>query len=431
VKPIRQRKVGVLVVGGGPAGIGAAISAARNGVEVLLAERFFFLGGMGTLSLVAGLYTQWSGTRRILGGIVQELMGSLIQSGEAREVCVPMSAAPDVSSSRTELNPEAYKYLVERRAVDAGVELLYGALFSEAVTDGNRVIGAVIDTKSETWRIEADVIVDCTGDGDVAAFAGARFDKGERESGILQPISMLFLAGNVDVERVFAFWASEQRAPLLRAACDRGEIPMPSMALHSPPGWKRDIIVSMSRAACDATNSLALSRGQVEARDQIHRILGFLKANFPGFEEAYMVSSSVQVGVRETRRIVGLYTLTREDVLETRKFPDTIALGAYPIDVHRAEQNDIFFEQIARGDAYEVPFRCLVPVDVDGMLVAGRCVSATREALGAIRVQLMCMAMGEAAGAAAALCARDNVLPRHLDPVLLRGTLRAQGVILD
>jgi len=430
VKPIRQKRVDVLVVGGGPAGIGAAISAARNGAKVLLVERFFFLGGMGTISLVAGLYTQWSGSRRILGGIVEELMGSLLQRGEAREVCVPMSAAPDVSSSRTEVNPEAYKYLVEQRAVDAGVELLYGALFSDVVADGDRLTGAVIDTKSETWRIEAAVVVDCTGDGDVAAVAGARFDKGERESGVLQPISMLFLAGNVDVERVFAFWASEERAPLLRAACDRGEIPMPSMALHNP-GWRRDIIVSMSRAACDATDALGLTRGQIAARDQIHRIFAFLKDNFPGFEQAYMVSSSAQVGVRETRRIIGLYTLTREDVLETRRFADTIALGAYPIDVHRAEQNDVFFAQIARGDAYEVPYRCLVPVDVDGMLVAGRCVSATREALGAIRVQLMCMAMGEAAGAAAALCARGDVLPRDLDPALLRETLRAQGVILD
>ena len=430
MKTRRKRKVGVLVVGGGPAGIGAAISAARNGADVLLAERYFFLGGMGTLSLVAGLYTQWSGERRILGGIVQELMGSLIQQGEAREICVPMSASPDVTSSRTEINPEAYKYLVERRAIDAGVDLLYGALFSDVRMEGRRVVGAVLETKSETWEIDADVVIDCTGDGDVATSAGARFDKGERESGVLQPISMLFLAGNVDVERVFRFWAGEDRAKLLRTACERGEIPMPSMALHNP-GWERDIIVSMSRAACDATDSFDLTRGQIAAREQIHRVFEFLKASFPGFEHAYMVSSSAQVGVRETRRIVGRYTLTREDILETRRFSDTIALGAYPIDIHRAEQNDVFFEQVARGDAYGVPYRCLVPADVDGLLVAGRCVSATREALGAIRVQLMCMAMGEAAGAAAALCSQEDVAPHDLDPVLLRRTLHAQGVVLD
>lgn len=430
MRPVRNCRVEVLVVGGGPAGIGAAISAARNGADVILAERAFFLGGMGTQALVAGLYTQWSGDRRILGGIVQELMGALIQHGDAREICVPMSSAPGVSSSRTEVNPEAYKYLVEQRAVDAGVKLLYGAQLSEVLTDGSRVVGAALDTKSETWEIEADVVIDATGDGDVAAFAGARFDKGDRDSGTLQPISMLFLCGNVDVPRVFNFWASEARASLLRAACERGEIPIPSMALHNP-GWSRDIIVSMTRTACDATDSLDLTRGQIEARDQIHRCFRFLKGRFPGFEEAYMVSSSSQVGVRETRRIIGLYTLTREDVLEARKFPDTIALGAYPIDIHRAKQNDIFFEQIARGDAYGVPYRCLVPADVDGLLVAGRCASATREALGAIRVQLMCMAMGEAAGAAAALCARENVQPRHLDPALLQNTLRAQGAILD
>ncbi|MBE0532979.1 MAG: FAD-dependent oxidoreductase [Rhodospirillales bacterium] len=426
----REKKVDVLVVGGGPAGIGAAISAARNGAHVLLAERYFFLGGMGTLSLVAGLYTQWSGERRILGGIVRELMDSLIQRGEAREICVPMSASPGVSSSRTEINPEAYKYLVEQKAVEAGVELLYGALFSDVRMEGDRVVGAVLETKSETWEVDARVVVDCTGDGDVAAFAGARFDKGERESGTLQPISMLFLAGNVDVERVFAFWASEEAPRCLRAACARGEIPMPSMALHNP-GWERDIIVSMSRTACDATDSLDLTRGQIAAREQIHRVFEFLKVNFPGFEHAYMVASSTQVGVRETRRIVGRYTLTREDVIETRPFPDAIALGAYPIDIHRAEQNDVFFEQVARGDAYGVPYRCLVPADVEGLLVAGRCVSATREALGAIRVQLMCMAMGEAAGAAAALCIREAVQPGSLDPALLRRALRAQGVILD
>jgi hypothetical protein len=430
MKKTLQKRVDVLVVGGGPAGIGAAISAARNGADVLLAERQFCLGGMGTLSLVTGLYTQWSGERRVLGGIVQELTNSLIQHGDAREICVPMSSSPGVSSSRTEINPESYKHVAEQRAVEAGVELLYGALFSEPILDGNRVKGAVLDTKLETWRIEADIIVDCTGDGDVAAFSGARFDKGDRETGTMQPISMLFMCGNVDVARVFEFWASEAFPKLLRAAVDRGEIPMPSMALHNP-GWERDIIISMSRAACDATDAFDLTRGQIEVRDQIHRIFRFLKDKFPGFENSYMVASSSQVGVRETRRIVGEYTLTRKDILETRQFADTIALGAYPIDIHRAKQNDVVFHQINRGEAYGVPYRCLVPADVDGLLVAGRCVSATHEALGAVRVQLMCMAMGEAAGAAAALCVRNSIEPRDLDPTVLRETLRAQGAILE
>ena len=425
-----QKRVDVLVVGGGPAGIGAAISAARNGAKVLLAERQFCLGGMGTLSLVAGLYTQWSGERRILGGIVRELTDSLIQYGEAREIRVPMSASPGVSSSRTEINPESYKYLAEQKAVEAGVELLYGALFSEPIVDGSRVTGARLDAKSETWRIDADVTIDCTGDGDVAAFAGAHFDKGERASGTMQPVSMLFMCGNVDVARVFAFWAGESFPKLLRDAVDRGEIPMPSMALHNP-GWESDIIVSMSRTTCDATDAFDLTRGQIESRDQIHRIFRFLKKNFPGFGKSYMVASSSQVGVRETRRIIGEYTLTREDILDTRKFADTIALGAYPIDIHRAEQNDVVFHQINRGEAYSVPYRCLVPADIDGLLVAGRCVSATHEALGAVRVQLMCMAMGEAAGAAAALSAAESVEPRDVDPTVLRKMLRAQGTILE
>ncbi len=429
MKPRRAKRVDVLIVGGGPAGVGAAVSAARNGAGVLLVERQFCLGGMATLSLVAGLYTQWSGERRILGGIVQELMDAMIAGGNGREICVPMSAAPSVRSSRTEIDPEAYKVLLERTCVAAGVELLYGALFSDVVMDRGRVAGAVVDTKSEVLEIRAEVVVDCTGDGDVAAAAGARFDKGERESGKLQPISMLFLCGNVDVERALAFWANGSR-PLLQEACARGEIPMPSMAIHNP-GWKRDVIVSMTRAACDGTDAGALTRGHIEAREQAHRAFRFLKASFPGFEDASLVATSAQVGVRETRRIVGLYTLTREDILETRQFPDTIALGAYPIDIHRAEQNDVFFEQVARGDAYGVPYRCLVPEGVDGILVAGRCASATREALGAIRVQLMCMAMGEAAGAAAAICAAAGLSPRDLDFALLRNALSAQGAILE
>ena len=429
-KPTTQKTVDVLIIGGGPAGIGAAIAAARNGADVLLIERSFCLGGSATLSLAAGLLTQFSGNRRVIGGIPQEITDCLLDMREARRVRMPMSVAPDIVVERVEVNPEVYKYIAEQKVIEAGANLLYNAQLIDVEMVGNQIQTAIIDTKSAQWHISASVYIDASGDGDLAVLAGANFDKGQPDRGDMQPMTLYFQAGNADVERVQAFWHSDARRALINRGNEAGILPTRYMALHTP-NWTRDIIIGMTRVRADGTDPVALTEAQVETRAQVHRIWQFLKANFPGFEDAYITATAPMIGIRETRRILGDYTLTREDVLGAVQFEDGIALGCYPIDIHHPTQSGIFFEALKSGEAYSIPYRCLLPKGIEDLLVAGRCISATHEALGSVRASMTCMAMGQAAGTAAALGVKTQQNPRALDTQGLRQILNEQKVILD
>lgn len=446
--PVR-RECDVLVVGGGPAGIGAAVAAARTGARTVLVERYGFLGGAATASLVGPFMTSFSadGRTQIVRGVFDELVRRMEQMGGAIHPSkVPAGVAKSAYMKHghigvTPFDPEALKLVSAELCLEAGVELMLHTVFIDPVMEGNVLRGAILHHKGGLEAALARTTVDCSADADVAARAGVPCKKGRDADGLTQPMTMFCRVANVNRERVDAYFRAhpeeiEQRmafSSCIRAAQAAGDytIPRERLSLYESPQegvWR----VNVSRIlGVDGTRVEDLTRAEIEGRRQVVEILAFLRKYVPGFEQATLIDTAAQVGVRETRRIEGEYTLTQEDLVTGRDFEDAIAYAAYPIDVHdpRGSGGGVS-NRGETANAYQIPYRCLVPRGVEQLLVAGRCVSATHEALGAIRVMPAAFAMGEAAGTAAALASREGLTPRHLPADWVREALVARGAYL-
>ncbi len=406
----------VVVVGGGTAGVAAAVAASRNGADTLLIERYGFLGGTMTAGLVNPFMTFHAGKEQIIHGIFQEIIDRLKRLGGYDEE----TKAFDV---------EAMKIVLDQLVVEAGVKLLLHTCAVGVVMQGNTIKGVEIHNKSGKSVVFGKVIVDATGDGDVAIMAGAPYEKGRKEDGLTQPMTLNFRMGGVDIGRMPS---SQEINRLFIEAKKRGEISIPrENVLWFPTTRKGEIHFNTTRIVkVDGTKAEDLTFAEVEARRQMMELVSFLKKNVPGFENAYLLMSATQIGVRETRRIIGEYVMTGEDILEARKFTDVIARGSYPIDIHSPTGEGTTIMGPPPGSSYDIPYRCLVPKNVENLLVAGRCISTTHEAQAAIRVIPIVVAIGQAAGTAAALSAKLNIPPRRLDVSLLQKTLREQGANL-
>jgi hypothetical protein len=432
----------VLVVGGGSAGIAASVAAARAGAKTMLIERYGFLGGTSTAALVGPIMTSFStdGHERIVGGIFQEIVANMVALGGA----VDPATIDRVNeyggfikhghTHVTPFHPEALKLVAQEMVTEAGVDLLLHTTFVETLTDGRRAAGAIVTNKAGLGAIRAQVVVDTSADGDVAASAGAPFAKGRPEDGKMQPATMFFRVGNVDDAAIQA-WAREhpdQRLfeSVVQAAKARGEFMLPREYLNfyrepEPGVWR----VNVTRVlGIDGTEPRSLTRGEVEGRRQVWWLMNFMREHCRGFERAQLLEAGTQLGVRETRRIIGEYVLTGEDCLEGRRFPDAVARGSYLIDIHDPTGTRTQLTQI-RAPFYDIPYRCLIPKETDGLLVAGRCISVDHVAFGSTRVIPQCYATGQAAGAAAATAVRSARAPRTVEAGALRSAIRAAGGI--
>jgi uncharacterized protein with NAD-binding domain and iron-sulfur cluster len=452
-------EVSVLVAGGGVAGIAAALAAARGGAETLLVERGGFLGGTATAALMHVFYTPYYSTRGIL-----------------REICDRLSARG--SAERGELvpfDPEGFKYVVMEMLTEANVRLLLHSYVSRTVVEGRDVGGLVVENKSGRQAILGKVLVDATGDGDVSALAGAPFEMGRPSDGKTRPMSLLFRVGGVNTDRlqeyvrahpdeftqdpnttsvdaafrsfrIFGFFG------LVDAARARGEIDPDCHWLRVEGLDERRgiVLINSTNVYSSGVNAAALTSAELSGRRQVHQLEAFLRKYVPGFESSYVAEVGTSIGVRETRRILGDYVLTHEDVVEDRSFPDVVAVdwerhsrtvrgggvdpqlvGGHspdgqtsprPAGAHKAEAAPLI--------AVRVPYRCLLVRDLEGLLVAGRCISTTHEAQGFTRNQGCCIATGQAAGTAAALACRHGTTPRELDVREIQETLRRQGIDL-
>lgn len=417
----------VVVVGSGSAGSSAAITAARLGARVLLVDRLAFMGGTSTavLDTFYAFYTPGERPRRVVGGLGWEVVERLTVDGVAFERPNTYGAGTGVTYDQ-----ETLKVLWERLAEEAGVELLLHTWATGVRVDEGH-IGAVRlwNKGGERW-VEADAVIDASGDADICAMAGVEHDNAAQQ-GRVQSLSTLFKMANVDVERA----ASVKKAELwerMREAAATGEYDLPRIegSWHRTP-FDGVALIHMTRVPnVDATDPEQLTRAEVTGRRQVREYARFLRDRVPGFERSVVVATSPAIGVRESRRVHGDYILTREDVLTGRRFEDEIALCGAPIEDHHAG-GDTDWRYVAEGGVYGIPYRCLLPARIEGLLVAGRCFSATHDAHASARSMATCMAMGQAAGTAAALAVRTGRSPRDLGADAVRDALREQGALLE
>ncbi len=440
----------VLVVGGGPAGLGAALGAVQAGARVILAERYGFLGGNATAALVMPLmsfHTQMPTKERrgattllptdhgpgeaVVGGVLATLLKRLVGVGGA----IPPTHA---TGYVVPFDPEWFKLVALDLLDEAGVQLLFHA-FASGILGDNKVEGVVFETKSGPLAIRAKVTVDCTGDADVAVQAGTPTEVG-RIDGLVQPMTLMFRMAEFH-RAAFEQYVKDNPAQwrgvhglwdLVRKATEAGELKLPreDILFFATP-HEGEVSVNSTRVTrVLGTDVWDLSYAEWMSRRQMRQIAEFLRRYVPGFEKSYVMQSGVNVGVRETRRIVGDYQLTADDVLSARKFDDAIARGAYPVDIHNPTGTGTILKRLPPGEAYDIPLRSLMPRNAEGLVVAGRCISGTHEAHSSYRVMPIVMATGQAAGVTAALAARSGARPRQLDVKDVQHELLRQGASL-
>jgi hypothetical protein len=446
-----------IVMGGGPSGAMAGIAAARGGARTLVVEQHGFLGGSLTAMGVGPMMSFHNNAgQQVVEGLPQELIDRLVARGASP------GHIEDSTTYVTTVTPFDSEYLkieLEEMLREAGADVLFhtqlaGVELEEGNEEGNGRIGEVVlCNKAGLTAYRARLFVDASGDGDLAARAGAPFVMGREPDAATQPMTMNLKVGNVDTERVrryalenpgdfvFAHGVEEglkrlRRTPRLSlagytkawaAAKARGEVDVPrEHVLFFETATPGVVIVNTSRVqGLDATDPAQLSRAEMIGRRQCAQIFEFLRRYCPGFEKAIRMDASPQIGVRESRHVKGLYTLTAEDLARQRDFPDPVALGGYPIDIHSPEKAETDSVHFAQGTTYQIPMRSLLVATPDNLVIAGRCISATHEAMAAFRVTPIAMAIGQAAGTIAATAIRMGVAPARVEYVDVRDQLLA------
>lgn len=393
----------VLVCGGGPAGTAAAIAAARQGAQVMLLERYNYLGGLATGGLVLVLPHFLDHGRQTIGGLGLEIREALSATGEAAFRHLP-------HDDSCTFDPEALKWLSLKLCQEAGVRVLHHCWLSDVVVEDRRVTGVIFESKASTRAALADVVVDCTGDGDIFAWAGCEFEKSD------QAIGLPFRVGGVDVD-AWMVWVSKHPDDSrevwdsLIEAIGWPDSMFYISPLHLQPGvlWGNNYY-----RVADGLDPEAMSEVDIGARLRIRQALDILRQRLPGWEGVWLIDTASQLGVRRSRRLVGRQRLTEvETGSPDYRHPDTIGRGN---DFRRADS------------AYDIPYGCLVPREVDRLLTAGRCISCSHEALEPIREIHVCWVTGEAAGTAAAMAVQSGVPPREIVIGELQQRLHAAGV---
>lgn len=418
----------VLVCGGGVAGAMAAVAAARHGAKVTLLERYGFLGGNATAGAVAQFNSwQTSNGRRVVAGLAQEVVERLRAYGAAGEHhSFVMSTGHKMD--RVEYAPEVLKLVLDDMVTEAGVQPLLHAQLLAVERQGARITAVQVLTKGGVRTLRPQVLVDASGDMDAMRQAGAAFlplDEGEA----LQPATMMFRFGPLDFARFDAI-APEEMGRLAQQGYAQGRLARAALHVARDP-FSHDGWFNISRLGIDATDALALGRAEIEGRRQAWQAAQYLRDAVPGCEAGRLLAFGTQVGVRETRRVQGVHLLTAEELLAPVAFDDAVAAGAYPIDIHPAAGGELEYAGLGDDHAYQIPYRSLLPAGLDNALVAGRGISATHRALAAIRVMTISMAVGQAAGTAAALAvATTQAQPGQIDVAELRRRLAAAGGLL-
>jgi ribulose 1,5-bisphosphate synthetase/thiazole synthase len=421
-------KTDILVVGGGAAGTLAAISAARRKQKVLLLEAKGSLGGSRTLMGVDtfnGFFSPGEKIFQVVGGISYEVVERLLKRRSAFIRQNTFGSGPVVTYDMEQL-----KIVYEEMVLEAGAALIYYSFVPTVQVENKSIKNVTVCNKAGLYQVEAKLIIDATGDLDIAAAAGEEYELAGKNGNPVQSLTTIFYMANVDDKKAFSLSQAE-RTKIMQDAHESGEYQLTRIggSLHPTPhpGY---IHANLTRIPnVDATDPMALTRAEIEGRHQVQEYVRFLINEYPGFENAYLASTASTIGVRETRRLKGEYILTGDDIKGGAKFEDAVACCSAPIEDHNAGK-DVNWKFLRSGDYYQIPYRSLLPRKTDNLLVAGRCLSATHEGQASARNSAQCMAMGEAVGVAAALALSNGISPGQLNSPELQQSLLAQGVVL-
>ena len=425
----------VVVCGGGHAGIAAAVAAARLGAGTLLVERLASLGGMATGAFVSA-YCDSHG-----GPVFDELLARMDAMGLVRHHYDPERHNPP---GRYGFHGEMFKALALEMVREAGVKVLFNATVDGALTEDGAVRGVLASCKGDRIALRCRVAVDATADGDLAAAAGAQFMKGDPEDGRLQHVNFHYMLEGVDHGRLKRDMPpEEQLLRLIRQAHAEGRLrppggvfrPRPDTFPYHPPEGEL-VLSSWEIEKVDASDAQHVSETLTQCQLAALQVVRFCREHLPGCEQARIGRLPEMLGTRESRRILGRYVLTKDDVLAGRKFDDGIARAWFFCDLHDSPPGKtipfplefVIANRPPRGEWYEIPYRCLLPVEVRGLLVAGRCISSDRPAQGSLRIMPTCMFTGAAAGTAAALAAAGGIAPHDVDASEVRARVQRRAL---
>ena len=413
-----EKKYDLIVVGGGFAGVTAALEAARHGVKVLLVEKYNCLGGAAVNCLVMPFMNFWTNDPRtdekqyLAGDLFMEMVAELRKLG----------AVDDIRS----FDEEPLKLVLNRMCLRYGVELLFNTTVVGVQMESGKLLSLQAWGKSRMLRLCADRYIDATGDGELSVLAGCRYRVGRESDGLCQPMTLCFRLGGVDLA------AKPGINPLYQQFQAEGKIKNPRENVLTFRTLHDDVLhFNTTRIVkLDPTDPMDVTKAELEAREQVFEMYQFLKENVDGLENSYVLSTAMQIGIRESRMIEGAYTLTVEDLKSLARFPDAIAVANYDIDIHNPEGTGTSHYYFGKGEWYEIPYRCLLPKDCENLLVAGRCISSDHEAQASYRIMPYCAELGQAAGAAVSVALQDKMPLRDIDIHKLQNILKQEGFVL-
>ena len=419
-----NKQYNLVIAGGGTAGSICAIAAARDGLSVAILEENNYLGGIACGSGLAEMNAAGFKGSPLYRGIVGELFDELIANGDAEyHFQIPMSSNQDVKIDRLRFNPEMLKIVLEKKAVDAGIDIYYGALVTGA--GEGEPCSVTAQTSGSCITLESDYLVDATGDCRLVSMLGYETIKPEPEN--LAVSTLAFRLSNIDIEALQEAINEGALAPVIADGYSSDILKGKILAFSPIPGTK-DVSVNATRAKFDHEDILARTAGIVEARNQITGMLDFIRERVPGAKDAYISNIAPIMGVRDCRKLSGVYQVTLDDLETMRDFEDTIAVGCYPVDVHDPVTNTVIWHMLP--GVYHIPYRASLPKGSRRILVAGKCISAQEKAFAAIRVMPIVMNIGESIGYAMSLACRQKKTVTELDGKMLHSYLLDKGILL-